>query len=40
MSPVVSAITDQPLGLVRPLMESLEQDLLPRDDDAGALRSG
>ena len=36
-SPVVSALTGQPLGLVRPLMESLEQDLLPRDDDAREL---
>lgn len=36
-SPVVSAITDQPLGLVRPLMESLEHDLLPRDDEARRL---
>jgi uncharacterized protein YbjT (DUF2867 family) len=30
-SAVVSAVTDQPLELVRPLMESLESDLLPRD---------
>jgi len=30
-SAVVSAVTDQPLELVRPLMESLERDLLPRD---------
>lgn len=36
-SPVVSAVTDQPLGLVRPLMQSLEHDLLPRDDDARGL---
>jgi uncharacterized protein YbjT (DUF2867 family) len=28
---VVSAVTGQPLELVRPLMESLESDLLPRD---------
>jgi uncharacterized protein YbjT (DUF2867 family) len=28
---VVSAVTGQPLELVRPLMESLELDLLPRD---------
>jgi hypothetical protein len=28
---VVAAITGQPLELVRPLMESLESDLLPRD---------
>jgi hypothetical protein len=33
-SAVVSAVTDQPLELVRPLMESLEHDLLPRNDDA------
>ena len=30
-SAVVSALTDQPLELVRPLMASLESDLLPRD---------
>ncbi len=30
-SAVVSAMTDQPLELVRPLMESLEHELLPRD---------
>jgi len=33
-SAVVSAVTDQPLDLVRPLMQSLEHDLLPRNDDA------
>ena len=33
-SAVVSAVTEQPLELVRPLMESLEHDLLPRNDDA------
>jgi len=33
-SAVVSAITNQPLALVRPLMQSLEHDLLPRNDDA------
>lgn len=33
-SAVVSAIVGQPLELVRPLMESLEHDLLPRDDRA------
>jgi uncharacterized protein YbjT (DUF2867 family) len=33
-SAVVSALTDQPLELVRPLMESLEHDLLPRNDEA------
>jgi hypothetical protein len=37
-SAVVSALTDQPLQLVRPLMESLESDLLPRNaDEAAAL---
>ncbi len=30
-SAVVSAVTEQPLELVRPLMRSLEHDLLPRD---------
>jgi uncharacterized protein YbjT (DUF2867 family) len=30
-SAVVSALTDQPVELVRPLMESLESDMLPRD---------
>jgi uncharacterized protein YbjT (DUF2867 family) len=30
-SAVVSAVTGQPLELVRPLMQSLETDLLPRD---------
>jgi uncharacterized protein YbjT (DUF2867 family) len=30
-SAVVSAVTEQPLELVRPLMESLEYDILPRD---------
>ena len=33
-SAVVSAVVGQPLELVRPLMESLEYDLLPRDEDA------
>ena len=32
-SAVVSAVTEQPLELVRPLMESLEYELLPRDAD-------
>jgi uncharacterized protein YbjT (DUF2867 family) len=32
-SAVVAAIVGQPLELVRPLMESLEHDLLPRDAD-------
>lgn len=35
-SAVVSALTDQPLELVRPLMESLESDLLPRDAELAA----
>jgi len=30
-SAVVSAVTEQPLALVRPLMQSLESDVLPRD---------
>lgn len=34
---VVSALTSQPPELVRPLMESLAHDLLPRDDAAAAL---
>jgi uncharacterized protein YbjT (DUF2867 family) len=32
-SAVVAAVTGQPLELVRPLMESLESDVLPRDPD-------
>jgi len=36
-SAVVSALTGQPLELVRPLMESLEHELLPRDDEAPRL---
>ncbi|MBA3420995.1 MAG: NAD(P)H-binding protein [Thermoleophilaceae bacterium] len=36
-SALVAAVTDQPRGLVRPLMESLEHDLLPRDDAAAAI---
>jgi uncharacterized protein YbjT (DUF2867 family) len=32
-SAVVAAITGQPLELVRPLMQSLESDILPRDAD-------
>jgi uncharacterized protein YbjT (DUF2867 family) len=35
-SAVVSAVTEQPLELVRPLMESLESDVLPRDPDEAA----
>lgn len=35
-SAVVSALTDQPLELVRPLMQSLERDMLPRDADEAA----
>jgi uncharacterized protein YbjT (DUF2867 family) len=33
-SAVVAGIVGQPVELVRPLMESLEHDLLPRNDDA------
>ncbi len=36
-SAVVSGVTQLPLELVRPLMESLEHDLLPRNEDAAAL---
>jgi uncharacterized protein YbjT (DUF2867 family) len=32
-SALVAAVTGQPIELVRPLMESLETDLLPRDGD-------
>ena len=32
-SAVVAAVTEQPLELVRPLMQSLEHELLPRDAD-------
>jgi uncharacterized protein YbjT (DUF2867 family) len=35
-SAVVSAVTEQPIELVRPLMESLETDLLPRDSEEAA----
>jgi uncharacterized protein YbjT (DUF2867 family) len=35
-SAVVAAVTGQPIELVRPLMESLETDLLPRDPDEAA----
>jgi hypothetical protein len=35
-SAVVAAVTGQPLELVRPLMESLEFDLLPRDASEAA----
>ena len=35
-SAVVSAISQQPLELVRPLMHSLESDVLPRDPDEAA----
>jgi len=35
-SAVVSALTQQPLELVRPLMESLESDLLPRNPRGAA----
>ena len=36
-SAVVAAVTGTPIELARPLMESLEYDLLPRDDDAAKL---
>ena len=36
-SAVVAGVTDLPIELVRPLMESLEHDLLPRNDDALAI---
>jgi hypothetical protein len=36
-SAVVSEVVDQPIDLVRSLMESLETDVLPRDDDARRL---
>lgn len=39
-SAVVSAITAQPLALVRPLMESLERDMLPRDADEASRMYG
>ena len=35
-SAVVAAVTGQPIELVRPLMESLESDILPRDPDEAA----
>jgi uncharacterized protein YbjT (DUF2867 family) len=35
-SAVVAAVTGQPLELVRPLMQSLESDLLPRDPEEAA----
>ncbi len=38
-SAVVAAVTGQPLELVRPLMESLETDLLPRDPRRGGATS-
>jgi uncharacterized protein YbjT (DUF2867 family) len=33
-SAVVASVVQQPIELVRPLMQSLENDLLPRNDDA------
>ena len=39
-SAVVSAVTEQPLELVRPLMQSLEHDLLPRDASEAAAMYG
>ena len=35
-SAVVSAVTEQPIELVRPLMQSLESDLLPSDPEEAA----
>ena len=35
-SAVVAAVTGQPIELVRPLMQSLESDILPRDPDEAA----
>ena len=35
-SAVVAAVTGQPIELVRPLMESLESDVLPRDPHEAA----
>jgi hypothetical protein len=37
---VVAAVTGQPLELVRPLMQSLETDLLPRDPDEASRMYG
>jgi uncharacterized protein YbjT (DUF2867 family) len=34
---IAAAITGEDVGLIEPLMESLETDLLPRDDEASAL---
>jgi uncharacterized protein YbjT (DUF2867 family) len=39
-SAVVSAVTEQPLELVRPLMESLESDVVPRDPEEAARTYG
>ncbi|HEV2723623.1 MAG TPA: NAD(P)H-binding protein [Thermoleophilaceae bacterium] len=39
-SALVSAVTEQPLELVRPLMESLEHELLPRDATEAPLMYG
>ena len=35
-SVVAAAVAGEDPGLITPLMESLEHDLLPRDDDAAA----
>ena len=35
-SAVVAAVTGQPLELVRPLMESLETDILPREPEVAS----
>jgi uncharacterized protein YbjT (DUF2867 family) len=39
-SALVSAVTEQPLELVRPLMESLESDIVPRDPGEAARTYG
>ena len=36
-SVVAAAVAGEDPGLIEPLMESLEHDLLPRDDDAAAV---
>jgi hypothetical protein len=39
-SAIVAGVTGQPLELVRPLMESLESDILPRDGHEAATLYG
>ena len=34
---VAAAVASEDPGLIEPLMESLEHDLLPRDDDAAEI---